>query len=819
MGCLAATLAPALLSAPLACTAIVGLNNDRQPDGGIIDEGDGLGDAGGKRPGEAATEDDCPELPAVASEDALVQRFSDEIHPLMTRQGQGCLSCHAAGSGRLLEMGATPTETYFKLKTADMLRFGPGRMYDRVARDSMPAGGPYWSDDDKESLFSFVCAFSTWRAAGPDEPPVDEVFPPALEQPYTGPPATEYDNTFLTFDQLKGRVRVQFGDDWVRDGVDLFHENISLFGGVDFTTSYIPARGATPEFLVGLSVMAPDVCQRAVALGSGPFVDVDTAAPVREEPASETRSFAATDLLSIDAAGAVRASPWAIYGSSPAFLSVSTNGGGRVELSFPIAGRYTFEILAQGDEAGPELPHMELRVGDLAPFGFDVPESQEYIVYTAQLDVSAGVLPVDVVFTNDYYMPEDVDPTQRDRNLRLAGVTIKGPLPGSTEGAPGAQAATMDRLSLVFERILLRDPVRADAEPTLDEILPLYQLLLALEGEGGDRASAWSGVCEALLLHPDFLFTRPPHFDVAGDDDRERLLLIKTALDLLFRPPTSAELLRYDVGEVTRADLVTEWLASEELARAFFHRARVLLETDGSEQGDEPARLLTHLFLEDKPVKELLIGSYAVDTSFAAEARAPEHGATGLLTMPGYIRGKPGLPHYNYAARVLTGFLGEVFEVPPEVFDERATATAASTVDPASVCYGCHRLLTPLAHQRLRWADDGSYRATFEDGTPIDDSDRGLVDDYPFAGSGLAAFAEHAVRKEGFLRRMANTQFELLMGRPMRAELDERALYRELWEILDGGDGTLREVLLHILFDEAYVDPVGSHLVPAGDLP
>lgn len=811
-----------LLSAGvLGCTVIVGANNEQVPPEQPRSQDDPLSgsDGGVKRPDDAPTIDDCDAVPTAASEDVLVQRFSDDIHPLMTRQGAGCLTCHGEGSGRLLEMGTTATESYYKLKTQDMLTFGPGRMYDRVARDLMPSGGPFWSDPEKDALFSFVCAFSTYRETNPDETPLDEVFPPALEQPYAGPAPTEYDNTFLSYDQLKGRVRVQLDDDWVRDGTDLFAENISLFGGVDFESAYIPARGATPEFLVGLGVMAPDVCGRAVAVGSGPFQNVDVSAATREEPPSETLSFAAADLTSIDGSDEVRDPPWNIYGTDPAYLSVSTTGGARAEVTFPVAGRYTFEILARGDEAGPELPRLELRVGTAAPVGFDVPETVDFAAYSVELDVDAGALPVNAIFTNDYYEPDAVDPEDRDRNMRIAGIEVTGPAPGSTDGAPGARAATLDRLGLVFEALLLREPVRSDQDASVDELVPLYDLLLSLESFDGDRAGAWSGVCEALLHHPDFLFTRPPRFDVAPNDERERLLLVKTALDLLFRPPTADELLRYDVGEVTRAELVGEWLSSDEFEAAFFHRARILLETDGTLAGDEPARLLTHLFLEDKPVKELLLASYGVDESFLAVDRPAEHGATGVLTMPGYIRGKPGLPHYNYAARVLTGFLGEVFEVPPEVFDQRATATAASTVDPASICYNCHRLLTPLAHQRLRWDDDGSYRATLEDGTPVDDSDRDLVEDYPFAGSGLAAFAEHAVRKEGFLRRMANTQFEMLMNRPMRAEQDERVLYRELWDVLDGGDGTLREVMLHVLFDESYTDPVGSNLAPSGDAP
>jgi hypothetical protein len=228
--------------------------------------------------------------------------------------------------------------------------------------------------------------------------------------------------------------------------------------------------------------------------------------------------------------------------------------------------------------------------------------------------------------------------------------------------------------------------------------------------------------------------------------------------------------------------------------------------------GDEPARLLTHVFVAGRPIREILTADYGVDEAFAPVARPAEHGSTGVLTMPGYIRGKPGLPHFNYAARVLSGFLGFVFQVPPEVFDERATATAASTVDPESPCYSCHKLLTPLAHQRLRWDDDGNYRAVDDDGLPIDDSDRNLVSGYPYAGAGLDAFAVQASVKEGYIRRMSNLLFAPSFNRNLRHDGDERLLYQQLWNAAASGNGTFGDMIRVVLFDPSYTHPTGSNL-------
>jgi hypothetical protein len=136
--------------------------------------------------------------------------------------------------------------------------------------------------------------------------------------------------------------------------------------------------------------------------------------------------------------------------------------------------------------------------------------------------------------------------------------------------------------------------------------------------------------------------------------------------------------------------------------------------------------------------------------------------------------------------------------VPPEVFDQRGTATATSTVDPASICFTCHQLLTPLAHQRLKWGDNGVFRTMDEQGQPIDDSDRGLVPTYAYKGSGIEAFSTKAVKKEAFVRRMLAMQFRLLMGRELRYREGERELYRQLWDVATTSQGDLKAVLKHI---------------------
>jgi hypothetical protein len=241
---------------------------------------------------------------------------------------------------------------------------------------------------------------------------------------------------------------------------------------------------------------------------------------------------------------------------------------------------------------------------------------------------------------------------------------------------------------------------------------------------------------------------------------------------------------------------VEHFVGTTEFRDFYFHRARLRTESIGTPETDEPARLWTYLVANGLPFEQLLTADFTVDQAYSKIARAPEHGKTGILTMPGFIKTKPGLPHYNYPARVMSDYLGQLFEITPDIVAARVAAT--STVEVGSSCISCHGVLTPLAHQRLHWADDGSYREKGPAGEAIDDSDGALVADYPYKGKGLAAFSEKAVKKERFLRQFFQSQFLFFMGRPMRFDQDERTTYLSMWRSAFKSGGNIKE-LLHIV--------------------
>src|SRR5690606_21076121 len=139
-----------------------------------------------------------------------------------------------------------------------------------------------------------------------------------------------------------------------------------------------------------------------------------------------------------------------------------------------------------------------------------------------------------------------------------------------------------------------------------------------------------------LMRAPDFLFTLPPSHETATGMERDRLLLVKLAQDLLGRPPTAAELSALESGQKRYAQRVDDYLGSEDFRAYYCHKMRVRSESEGTPDTDEPARLWTYLATSGAPFQELLTGDYSVGPDFTKVPRAAVHGKTGVLTMKGF---------------------------------------------------------------------------------------------------------------------------------------------------------------------------------------
>ncbi len=748
--------------------------------------GNGTSGSGGKTPGNPLPAS-CPaDTRAGATLAEISAYFASDVFPLLARaDASGCVSCHGPKSARSFQVLATSDETFHDAHSGGFFDNKAGGLLARLkgadAASRMPLGAPAWSAAEIARVERVVCELAAMGGVGGDAP--DEQFPAALNSPYTGPPSNVYDNTFLVYPQLRSKVKSVFNDDWVRDGVDRFAENIALLGGADFKKTFQEARSASPDFLLALNALSRDVCSAAATGGTGPFQGIDTQASIADLPASTTTVLQAEDPAQMTpSVGGKDGEGWMLW-TTGNLVSVQP-------ILFPATANYRVTVRAKGSKADGIGPTMEvLADGVVLKTVEDVGEAYQAFVYEGPIE--AGPKGISVRFPND-----KVDEQGNDRNLTVDAVTIEGPLggTGSTTAVDTARAA----INTLYERMLYRKAAKQEIDDAIALLTDLNDITINLP-------DAWSGVCEALMRHPDFLFTLPPSRETSTDEgERRALLLVKIAQDLTGAPPSAADLKAVAANEKSIDAFIDQYLASQAFRDWFFHKMRLRTESDGSPEADEPARLWTHITTQGHPFQELLLGEYGVDASFQKTGRPAYHGKTGMLTMKGYIKHKQGLPHYNYAARVMTDLMGRVFQVPPEVLEQRALSTAASTVDTQSMCFSCHQILTPLAHQRLRWDDGGNYREIDEKGAPIDDSDRGLVADYPYKGKGMEAFSTRAAKKEVFVRHTLDAAYALLVGRPMRADDDERNAYKSLWDVASASNGDYRRILKAILQSPVY---------------
>lgn len=375
-----------------------------------------------------------------------------------------------------------------------------------------------------------------------------------------------------------------------------------------------------------------------------------------------------------------------------------------------------------------------------------------------------------------------------------ASTNKTGPFAGTDPAnLPAGQEATL--IGQLYKKMVFHDP-------SAQEVTDATALVAAIITDGATKASAWAGLCETLVRSPDSIFTLPPSIKGSTPDDRDRLELVKLANDFASRPPTEAEFA--SLKGKTVDERVDHYLALPEFHDTYFHKTRLRTESQGTPDSDEPARLWTYLVEANQPLQELITASYSVDEKFAKVERPAFHGPTGILTMKGYIASKPGLPHYNYPARVMSDIMGVIFDVPQDIVAMRVEGSVSATLS-NTVCFSCHQMLTPLAHQRLAWADDGTHRDVDDDGKPIDDTDRGLVSTYPYKGKGMEAFSVKAAKKEVFFRQTFNSQYLFFVGRPMRHRDDERTVYYNLWVSAFTNNGSIKSLLKIIANNPKYL--------------
>jgi hypothetical protein len=170
-------------------------------------------------------------------------------------------------------------------------------------------------------------------------------------------------------------------------------------------------------------------------------------------------------------------------------------------------GLYELSVRAWGQQAGAQLPRMELILDGISQEIFDVPNVSEGPgIFVHRAALTAGAHTFSVAFLNDFYEPP------ADRNLYIDWLQVDGPLDVAPERPE------------VYARIMICDPDVTDRRTCAGEIIDAFarqawrrpatpeeveRLLLLTDivfAEGDDFDTQISVALQAILLSPHFVF-------------------------------------------------------------------------------------------------------------------------------------------------------------------------------------------------------------------------------------------------------------------------------------------------------------------------
>lgn len=191
------------------------------------------------------------------------------------------------------------------------------------------------------------------------------------------------------------------------------------------------------------------------------------------------------------------------------------NGELYKEIEFPARGEYEFAIRAYGEQAGPDVVKLALKVGKNEVEKFDIDATREKPgVYKTTAKVERGKHRVSVLFLNDYYQPDDPDPAKKgDRNLVVDSVRVQGPTRVIEDASPESHARIFFRpvrpetkaedVRAIVERLAQRAFRRPPSREEVDRLVGIVHLA-ERNGEPIERGVQLA--LETVLVSPHFLF-------------------------------------------------------------------------------------------------------------------------------------------------------------------------------------------------------------------------------------------------------------------------------------------------------------------------
>jgi len=196
--------------------------------------------------------------------------------------------------------------------------------------------------------------------------------------------------------------------------------------------------------------------------------------------------------------------------------ALASTGEARARHEFPRDATYVLRIRAYGQQAGPDPARMTVKLDGEPLETFDVRAVEEEPgVYEARAKVKAGVRRIAAAFINDYYDPDNPDPSLRgDRNLFVDSLEVEGPIHEADDPLPESHKRIIFRspqspdefhecASAVIERFMRRAYRRPVTGGEVAKLVRLAELARE-NGDGFERGMQLA--VQAVLASPQFLF-------------------------------------------------------------------------------------------------------------------------------------------------------------------------------------------------------------------------------------------------------------------------------------------------------------------------
>ena len=181
-------------------------------------------------------------------------------------------------------------------------------------------------------------------------------------------------------------------------------------------------------------------------------------------------------------------------------------GGAATTVSFPRAGEYILRVHSFGEQAGPELPKLSVKLGDKELKVFEVAAREgQPADYDVQVSAAAGEQKLTLAYLNNFN-------SAGDRNLFVERVEIVGPTGGAVAYPVGHARIIPHSPKRGEEKKLAREYVekfasRAFRRPaTKEEVTRLAKFVEMGMAAGGSFEQGMQLAAQAVLVSPQFLF-------------------------------------------------------------------------------------------------------------------------------------------------------------------------------------------------------------------------------------------------------------------------------------------------------------------------